>query len=88
MKCSFLNIQALRCPLFIFLMTNGACACLYSCYHHFILVAALTCCRTDEELNEVLVPELAHKFTACADNVFVSTPGLVLFFLKFGSSVH
>ncbi|KAF9365983.1 hypothetical protein BGX34_007034 [Mortierella sp. NVP85] len=31
------------------------------------LMAALVCCRTDEELNEVLVPELAHKFTACAD---------------------
>ncbi|KAG0273945.1 hypothetical protein BGZ95_010258 [Linnemannia exigua] len=40
------------------------------------LMAALTCCRTDEELNEVLVPELSHKFTACADNIFVSTLGL------------
>lgn len=43
-----------------------------------ILIAALTCCRTDEELNEVLVPELAHKFTACADNIFVRTINLVL----------
>ncbi|KAG0227362.1 hypothetical protein BGX31_007016 [Mortierella sp. GBA43] len=31
------------------------------------LMAALVGCRTDEELNEVLVPELAHKFTACSD---------------------
>ncbi|KAF9125514.1 hypothetical protein BGW39_007337 [Mortierella sp. 14UC] len=38
------------------------------------LMAALTCCRTDEELNEVLVPELAHKFTACADNIFTWLP--------------
>ncbi|KAG0312849.1 hypothetical protein BGZ97_010786 [Linnemannia gamsii] len=45
------------------------------------LMAALTCCRTDEELNEVLVPELAHKFTACADNVFTWFPR----FLKQGS---
>ncbi|KAF9921859.1 hypothetical protein FBU30_008079 [Linnemannia zychae] len=30
------------------------------------LMAALTCCRTDEELNEVLVPEVANKFTACS----------------------
>ncbi|KAF9106989.1 hypothetical protein BGX29_007812 [Mortierella sp. GBA35] len=41
------------------------------------LMAALTCCRTDEELNEVLVPELAHKFTACADNIFTWLPRLL-----------
>ncbi|KAF9906337.1 hypothetical protein EC991_000738 [Linnemannia zychae] len=41
------------------------------------LMAALTCCRTDEELNEVLVPELAHKFTACADNIFTWLPRVV-----------
>lgn len=34
--------------------------------------AALVCCRTDDELNEVLVPEVSRKFTACADNIFVS----------------
>ncbi|KAG0286740.1 hypothetical protein BGZ96_009207 [Linnemannia gamsii] len=45
------------------------------------LMAALACCRTDEELNEVLVPELAHKFTACADNIFTWFPR----FLKKGS---
>ncbi|KAF9537997.1 hypothetical protein EC957_007389 [Mortierella hygrophila] len=38
------------------------------------LMAALTCCRTDEELNEVLVPELSHKFTACADDIFTWLP--------------
>ncbi|KAF8558748.1 patatin-domain-containing protein [Imleria badia] len=31
------------------------------------LVAALVCTRTDEELKSLLVPELAHKITACDD---------------------
>ena len=39
---------------------------------YIINTAALVGCRTDEELNDVLVPELAHKFTACSDNIFVS----------------
>ncbi|KAF9914035.1 hypothetical protein BX616_009106 [Lobosporangium transversale] len=41
------------------------------------LMAALVCCHTDEELNEVLVPELAHKFTACADSIFTWLPRLI-----------
>ncbi|KAF9190151.1 hypothetical protein BGZ50_000364 [Haplosporangium sp. Z 11] len=41
------------------------------------LMAALVCCRTDEELNEVLVPELAHKFTACSDSIFTWIPRLI-----------
>lgn len=37
------------------------------------LVAALTCCRTDDELRELLVPQLARKITACEDpwNVWI-----------------
>ncbi|KAK6457722.1 acyl transferase/acyl hydrolase/lysophospholipase [Scheffersomyces xylosifermentans] len=31
------------------------------------LVAALACCRTDEELKALLVPQLARKITACED---------------------
>lgn len=31
------------------------------------LVAALLCTRTDEELKELLVPELAQRITACED---------------------
>ena len=31
------------------------------------LVAALICTRTDAELKELLVPELAHRITACED---------------------
>lgn len=31
------------------------------------LVAALVCTRTDEELKPLLVPELAHKITACEE---------------------
>jgi hypothetical protein len=30
-------------------------------------VAALTCTRTDAELKELLVPELANRITACED---------------------
>ncbi|KAF9428365.1 hypothetical protein BGZ94_002627 [Podila epigama] len=41
------------------------------------LMAALVCTRTDEELNEVLVPKLAHKFTACADNIFTWLPRFI-----------
>ncbi|KAG0199870.1 hypothetical protein BGX28_006920 [Mortierella sp. GBA30] len=41
------------------------------------LLAALVCCRTDEELNEALVPELASKFTACADSIFTWLPRLI-----------
>jgi predicted acylesterase/phospholipase RssA len=33
------------------------------------LVAALTCTRTDEELRELLVPELADRITACEDGI-------------------
>jgi predicted acylesterase/phospholipase RssA len=33
------------------------------------LVAALTCTRTDEELKEMLVPELADHITACEDSI-------------------
>ncbi|KAJ9117522.1 hypothetical protein QFC22_004372 [Naganishia vaughanmartiniae] len=35
------------------------------------LVAALTCTRTDEELREMLVPELADHITACEDSIAV-----------------
>ena len=31
-------------------------------------VAALICCRTDEELKVLIVPELAEKITACEDS--------------------
>ncbi|KAF9391950.1 hypothetical protein CPB97_004819 [Podila verticillata] len=41
------------------------------------LLAALVCCRTDDELNEVLVPEVSRKFTACADNIFTWFPRLI-----------
>ena len=33
------------------------------------LVAALTCTRTDDELREILVPELADRITACEDSI-------------------
>ena len=32
------------------------------------LVAALLCTRTNDELKELLVPELADKITACEDS--------------------
>ncbi|KAH7887712.1 acyl transferase/acyl hydrolase/lysophospholipase [Phlebopus sp. FC_14] len=37
------------------------------------LIAALVCTRTDVELKELLVPELAHKLTACEEplNVWI-----------------
>lgn len=35
------------------------------------LVAALVCTRTDDELKELLVPELADKLTACEDSILV-----------------
>jgi hypothetical protein len=41
------------------------------------MIAALVGCRTDEELNEVLVPELAHKFTACSDGFMVMEHSIV-----------
>ena len=31
------------------------------------LIAALVCTRTDEELKILLVPDLAHKITACEE---------------------
>ena len=31
------------------------------------LIAALVCTRTDEELKLLLVPDLAHKITACEE---------------------
>ena len=31
------------------------------------LVAALVCTRTDDELRQLLVPELANRITACED---------------------
>jgi predicted acylesterase/phospholipase RssA len=31
------------------------------------LIAALVCTRTDEELKSMLVPEMAHKITACEE---------------------
>ncbi|KAF1841839.1 lipid particle protein [Cucurbitaria berberidis CBS 394.84] len=34
------------------------------------LVAALLCTRTDEELKKLLVPALAHRITACSDDMF------------------
>ena len=43
------------------------------------LVAALLCTRTNVELKELLVPELATKITACHDNALVSTlPSLLV----------
>ncbi len=33
------------------------------------LVAALTCTRTDEELKDLVVPELADNITACEDSM-------------------
>ncbi|KAJ8086658.1 hypothetical protein PM082_005481 [Marasmius tenuissimus] len=35
------------------------------------LIAALVCCRKDEELKSVLVPELANRITACEDTFSV-----------------
>ena len=34
------------------------------------LVAGLLCTRTDEELKKLLVPALAHRITACSDDIF------------------
>jgi predicted acylesterase/phospholipase RssA len=31
------------------------------------LIASLVCTRTDDELRKLLVPELAHRITACED---------------------
>ena len=31
------------------------------------LIAALVCTRTDDELKRLLVPDLAHKITACEE---------------------
>jgi predicted acylesterase/phospholipase RssA len=33
------------------------------------LVAALTCTRTDEELTELMTPELADHLTACEEDI-------------------
>jgi predicted acylesterase/phospholipase RssA len=33
------------------------------------IVAALLCTRTDDELKELLVPELADKITACSEPI-------------------
>jgi predicted acylesterase/phospholipase RssA len=33
------------------------------------LVAALVCTRTDDELRELLIPELADRITACEDTI-------------------
>ncbi|KAF9987580.1 hypothetical protein BGZ65_003012 [Modicella reniformis] len=41
------------------------------------LIAALVGCRTDQELNEVLVPDLAYKFTACSDGFLTWFPRLL-----------
>lgn len=38
------------------------------------LIAALTCTRSDDELRKLLVPELAHKITACEDPWYVWLP--------------
>lgn len=38
------------------------------------LIAALACTRTDDELRKLLVPELAHKITACEDPWYVWIP--------------
>ncbi|KAG7575453.1 hypothetical protein FFLO_00272 [Filobasidium floriforme] len=35
------------------------------------IVAALVCTRTDDELRELLVPELADRITACEDSLLV-----------------
>lgn len=35
------------------------------------LVAALVCTRTNDELKALLIPELAHKITACEEPVEV-----------------
>ncbi|KAG7096913.1 hypothetical protein E1B28_004317 [Marasmius oreades] len=35
------------------------------------LIAALVCCRKDDELESVLVPELANRITACEDPISV-----------------
>ncbi|KAG8829981.1 hypothetical protein FRC18_008787, partial [Serendipita sp. 400] len=34
------------------------------------LIAALVCTRTDDELQKLLVPELAHRITACEEGIF------------------
>jgi predicted acylesterase/phospholipase RssA len=35
------------------------------------IVAALLCTRTDDELKELLVPELADRITACSESITV-----------------
>ena len=35
------------------------------------LVAALVCTRTDAELRRLIVPEIAHKITACEEPISV-----------------
>ncbi len=35
------------------------------------LIAALTCTHTNEELREILVPELANKINACGEPISV-----------------
>lgn len=41
------------------------------------LIAALACTRTDEELKQLLVPELAKKITACEDPWYVWVPRFI-----------
>lgn len=38
------------------------------------IVAALVCTRTDDELRELLVPELADRITACEDSLLQVLP--------------
>lgn len=40
------------------------------------LIAALACTRTDDELRQLLVPQLARKITACEDPWYVWIPRL------------
>jgi predicted acylesterase/phospholipase RssA len=35
------------------------------------LVASFVCTRTNDELKQLLVPALAHKITACHDDIWV-----------------
>jgi hypothetical protein len=44
-----------------------------------LLVAALLCTRTDEELERILVPELADMITGAEESIKVRPPQLGLY---------
>ena len=51
------------------------------------LVAALLCTRTNAELKQLLVPELAHKITACQDDTWVCETSLMIGKTLWGTNI-